>query len=222
MTYKHLIAKVISSIPMDYNTILYLRLGELGMLEGDIVGPKFIGECNECQSQAVRPFVASEHGSRLLVVRLATTIDGSEYGENTILIHPDNNSLVWVSKTMPYEFCEPELADRVYELLVKHLDELLAIHGPLSQGDSITSAHLSEEYGEPASIDCESVNEEFLEMADHVFHLRFSCGDMFLAADGDMQSPSKCLFLDKDDNSDFSDSAYFEEICSDLEFEPSI
>ena len=124
---------------MDYNKSLYLRLVELGMLEGDVASPKYIGECNECQVQAVRFLGTQKPGARLVAVRLATTINGSEYGENTILVDPDNNSLAWISKTMPYEFCEPGLADETYDLLVSHLDGLLATHGDLNQGDSLRS-----------------------------------------------------------------------------------
>ena len=66
-------------------------------------------------------------------------------------------------------------------------------------------------------MDCESINDEPFETREHIFHIRFSCGDMFIAADGNAADPSSCYFFDKDDNSDFGDCPYFDEICSDLE-----
>jgi hypothetical protein len=206
------------------NEALFKRLCELGLLETIEGGAKFLGECNECQAQFIKPHLMTDDDREARIVTISTSVDGFNCSENTSLINPLTRRPIWFEQGVqrPDESDESNSIKTANEILGKHLTEILLM---ISDGDldSHSLCSITNEYGDDAVasyVDLDEVDTEW-KLCDYNFHLRFSCADLVLGVTGSLESPDSVSLRElRWGADDFAECSYFDEICSDLEMDP--
>ena len=206
------------------NKALFDRLCDLGLLRTIGESPTFLGECNECQAQFVKPDINVANNSEAMIVGISISVDGREFSENTALVDSDSRRPIWFEHGIePPDESEPNSIRNVAnEILEKHLEQILLL---INDGDleSHCLTQITSEYGDKAVasyVDLDEIDRNW-RLQDFNFHLRFSCADILLGIKGSLDSPEAVFFRElRWGANDFAESSYFDEICSDLEMDP--
>ena len=208
------------------NLALFSRLRELGLQKVIEGGPKYLGECNECQAQWIKAELQTKDDRETRIITISTTITGSHFLSSTCLINPKTRAPIWFEENImpPGEIDEDGIVVPVNEIIANHLRDILL----LIKDDDFSTHSLSsitEAHGKNVAAYYEDLSEADTcwILRDYNFHLRFSCADIILGVTGHLGSPEKVYLRElRWGATDFAECSYFEEICSDLEMDPEL